>query len=448
MRRLLAQRLQLTLGAYTTWKKSKGNSTRGRESLVYTHFYTAGLATALHEVMEVFPRMLRQYDCTQPHDCFFWCAFRSNLEMARVVWPLCQKPVHVALLGSAISQACARHANNVESAATARAQAATLEGWAVGAIETAPTRQFAQEVLSMSIVQGSSHNALEIAMRCEAKQFLSKQLVQDLIDLMWRGGSVFGDSLVTLAPEFSWTFLVLKVFFPFLVSEVRHSEMEPAERIGEDMRLRTLLYAQKVGYDERQKIASKVELHAHHPAGDGNKPKKAAKPAVVVKAHAAHRRHSSLCRGVLSRFRQEFGTLNSGVLQKLKRKSTWRVSTTSGARGTARSADTPSHPWRRACARTVDMPSALVQRCGDALLPRARRRVLASFYAVPAVRFVSHAIVHSLLFAFQILMIFRFKTPTDLDVDKPTLPLLSRDPVEIMWDTMEFLQMIDGVWHL
>ena len=94
------------------------------------------------------------------------------------------------------------------------------------------------------------------------------------------------------------------------------------------------------------------------------------------------------------------------------------------------------------------MPSALVQRWGDALLPRARRRVLASFYAVPAVRFVSHAIVHSLLFAFQILMIFRFKTPTDLDVDKPTLPLLSRDPVEIMWDTMEFLQMIDGVWHL
>ena len=41
---------------------------------------------------------------TKMRDLFFWSIFYDNPPIGRALWPHCEMPVHVALLGSAISR--------------------------------------------------------------------------------------------------------------------------------------------------------------------------------------------------------------------------------------------------------------------------------------------------------------------------------------------------------
>ena len=366
--------LQQTLREYARWRKNK-RITKGREAWIYT-FYTYALEKPLSRVMDVFPRLLKQFTFTQPQDVFFWCAFQSNLEMARVVWPLCAKPVHVALMGSAISHMLASHSSSVEAAAIAQAQAKTLEEWAIGAIQSAPTRHFAQQTISMGCLEDDEHNALEIAMRGEAKQFLMQPHVQDLVDLMWRGGSVLDDNSVVLTPGFSYSYLALQVFFPFLVQGVRKDLGE--QHVQEDSRLRALKQAQRLASEERKAINTKVKLHQNvrlgvatshsPPKADDSSPKR-----FSPKKWASHRKNGISMHSERSDQRKLVTLATQALVDRVSLLKSLLRSLLSWPFGSV----------------------------SNVILPPVRREVLSSFYSVPAVRFISHAMVHSSLFTFQ-----------------------------------------------
>ena len=52
----------------------------------------------------------------------------------------------------------------------------------------ADTELEALRVISISACEEVQTNALEVAMRVDAKRFLSHRSCEQLIDLMWRGG--------------------------------------------------------------------------------------------------------------------------------------------------------------------------------------------------------------------------------------------------------------------
>ena len=142
--------LQSTLQRYSRWTKSRASAAApiGTE---YRKFYVPALAPVLRRAMGVLPKLLRENDATQAHDIFFWLIFQCKLDAASVVWPLCEKPVHVALLGISISKTLLEYATTNEDADMARRTSETLESWVTGMLAIAPSRRNAQQILSISM---------------------------------------------------------------------------------------------------------------------------------------------------------------------------------------------------------------------------------------------------------------------------------------------------------
>ena len=85
------------------------------------------------------------------HDVFFYSVFSSSEAISRTVWPKCAKPIHVALLGSAICRAMAKADENCKPRLIERAK--LYESWAVQALELIPSKSLSLSILSLEIVK-------------------------------------------------------------------------------------------------------------------------------------------------------------------------------------------------------------------------------------------------------------------------------------------------------
>ena len=64
--------------------------------------YQKALNRLFISISPILRQELHAEDVTRPNDVFYWLILQGNEGMARDVWPFCDNPVHVALLGAAI----------------------------------------------------------------------------------------------------------------------------------------------------------------------------------------------------------------------------------------------------------------------------------------------------------------------------------------------------------
>ena len=143
--------------------------------------YRRALDQTFKGVIPILATFLRRSTQTRAHDVFFWLAFQGNGRIAKQLLPLCDLPVHIALLGSAI---CRKVAPSDESCSLAE----TMESWAYGAMEVSASEDRARAVLELPLCSGKHSNALELGYLVSAKRFLTQRAVASYIDLGWRGG--------------------------------------------------------------------------------------------------------------------------------------------------------------------------------------------------------------------------------------------------------------------
>lgn len=266
---------------------------------------------------------------------------------------------------------------------------------------------------------------------------------------------------------------VPQVFFPFLVSASRSANTDSGEPQAEELRLRALLQAQKLADAERRHLCEKLELHKTALNRQGTDDS--------GESGANHPPRPSLGRGGSS-MRESSKTFIVGgapskpaLRARAERQARRARSCLSWAWASA--IDSLVSPQRRVVLSAFynvrrilqsAIPTAMLPHCRDFhrehshttlghtplesvpisiqvagaqdRLPCASRRS-----QVPAVRFVTHFIVQSLLFAFQLAMIFRFKTPSEVGDQRP--PLLSNEPIEMAWVVTEFTLVLDGEWR-
>ena len=65
--------------------------------------YQKALFRFYYALSPVLAHLLRTTSATQPHDIFLWLVCQRCEGLARVTWPKCDLPVHMALLGAHIS---------------------------------------------------------------------------------------------------------------------------------------------------------------------------------------------------------------------------------------------------------------------------------------------------------------------------------------------------------
>tara|TARA_B110001452_G_scaffold21628_1_gene17351 strand:+ start:612 stop:4946 length:4335 start_codon:yes stop_codon:yes gene_type:complete len=163
-------------------------------------------------ISPVLMRLVKKSNLPQTHDVFFWLVCHGNEEIARAIWPHCARPVHVALLGAAISKRMARDlVHPASNQALERAE--RLQEWALGALETADEER-AYKVLRMQI-DGNimrPNSCLDIARLTSAKMFLTQRHCVSLMSLQWRGGQP--GSSVTIRKSFNYIELLIFAVFP------------------------------------------------------------------------------------------------------------------------------------------------------------------------------------------------------------------------------------------
>ena len=92
-------------------------ATLSRVDTLYS-LYQKSLSRFFFGCQPILTHLVQKFRSPQTHDVFFWLVCQGDEEMARTVWPKCNLPVHVALLGAAIckkmgaelAQPASRHA--------------------------------------------------------------------------------------------------------------------------------------------------------------------------------------------------------------------------------------------------------------------------------------------------------------------------------------------------
>lgn len=186
--------------------------------------YQKALYRFYHGLSPVLSHLLRTTTCTQPHDIFLWLVCTGAPEgIARTVWPQCDLPIHMALLGAHVATKMSKVV--LQGAAAAEERATHLQEWAYGAMEMAPDEAHAHHVLELSI--SGRYTALDIAVRTQNKTFLSQRHCLTLMDEWWRGGS--SNRVVHLPQGFSVSFLVVEALLPVLNRHLWHTESKEDE---------------------------------------------------------------------------------------------------------------------------------------------------------------------------------------------------------------------------
>ena len=121
-------------------------SLRGLSDGQHYRFYQYALDLIFKTIHPSLYCLLISYSSTQAHDIFFWLTLQGNMDMAKLLWPMCSTPVHIALLAAAIAFAEVEALPSGPMAAAAMERAVTLEQWACGAIQKAETLEEALQV--------------------------------------------------------------------------------------------------------------------------------------------------------------------------------------------------------------------------------------------------------------------------------------------------------------
>ena len=173
--------------------------------------YQKALNRLFMSISPILRQELHAEDVTRPNDVFYWLILQGNEGMARDVWPFCDNPVHVALLGAAI---CTKMSQSIpQGQGQMKERAARLQSWALGAIEEAPDETQAHFVLERSIREDRVYTALDIALSTGAKKLLFQRHSISLIQRWWRGD--FTGATVALPEGTSYLAIALQVLFPF-----------------------------------------------------------------------------------------------------------------------------------------------------------------------------------------------------------------------------------------
>ena len=355
--------------------------------------YQKALNRLFHSISPILRQELHAEDYTRPNDVFYWLIMQGNEEMARDVWPFCDNPVHVALLGAAI---CTKMSQVItQGQAAMKERASRLQGWALGAMEQAPDAKQAHFVLERSIREDRVYTALDIALSTGAKKLLFQRHSISLIERWWRGDST--GSTVSLPPKFFYPILALEIVFPFINPLVWPKKAGPAappkNAYGSTVFYDALGLAFAISSHERKMVTADKQTVA---ASD--QPASPASPASLLLSPAsktAAPEKAAPRTTKMQRFRE--------ILMS---------------------------------AAQTDASAELVRSGMTTWFSQLR-----AFYSIPATKFVWRVIFQSVLTALYVLLIMRFKTPAELD------PRFSENPLDAIPFTQNY-EVVECLWIL
>ena len=357
--------------------------------------YQKALNRLFISISPILRQELHAADVTRPNDIFYWLILQGNELLARDVWPFCDNPVHVALLGAAI---CMKMSQTItQGQAAMKGRAFRLQEWALGAIEEAPDEKQAHFVLERSIREDRLYTVLDIALSTGAKKLLFQRHSISLIERWWRGDFTGAD--VSLPPGINYLVIALEVVFPFanpLLWPKEEAVVAPKNAYGSTVFYDALGMAFSISSKEKE-MATAAMLDAAAADQSSTEPKltsASSTASIDVKMSAAQ------TRGKLQRFSEMLQ--NDSI------------------------ADASAEVVRGSSSRCL----------GGAWFSRLR-----TFYTIPAVKFVWRVIFQSLLTVLYILLIMNFKTPAELD------PRFSENPIESIPFSQNF-NAVEIAWLL
>ena len=370
--------------------------------------YQKALNRLFMSISPILRQELHAEVCTRPNDIFYWLIMQGDEAMARDVWPFCDNPVHVALLGAAI---CMKMSQVItQGQAAMKERAFRLQEWALGAIEEAPDEKQAHFVLERSIREDRVYTVLDIALSTGAKKILFQRHSISLIDRWWRGD--FTGSEVSL-PYVNYPLLALETVFPFAspvlwVWPKKQTTAAPKDAYGNTVFYDALALAFSISSEERRMAGCAREMAA----------------AVARDAAAVHAR-------------------KMGSPAQLS-----AVSTCTTAEPSNSASVTEPGPRRRTIRRFANILHSASHTDASAILVRGSSHFLRewfsrlrTFYTIPAVKFVWRIIFQSLLTALYVILIMNFKTPHQLD------PRFSENPLDLIPISQNF-EPVEASWIL
>ena len=371
--------------------------------------YQKALSRLFLSISPILRQELHAEDVTRPNDVFYWLILQGNEGVARDVWPFCDNPVHVALLGAAI---CTKMSQSIpQGQGQMKERAARLQSWALGAIEEAPDETQAHFVLERSIREDRVYTALDIALSTGAKKLLFQRHSISLIQRWWRGD--FTGAVVALPEGISYLAIALQILLPFantLLWPKKEVVAAPKNAYGSTVFYDALGVAFAISSKEKETATgSLLDAAAAEaallPAGASAESTESISAAGSESSPNRNRRHMMQRVKKLQRFSEllekdsQFDTSTEVVSGKSNWLATW---------------------FSR----------------------------LQTFYTIPAVKFVGRVMFQSLLTVLYIRLILNFKTPDQLDErfserDPIEEIALSQNlnPVEIAWLLCEL-----GLW--
>ncbi|KAL1511236.1 hypothetical protein AB1Y20_006047 [Prymnesium parvum] len=408
-----------------------------KQKLSYTarhKVFVESLQSTFHAVNNVLAYSLHMFPETRAHDIFLWLMFQGNCSFAKKVWSHCDRPVHIALLGTAI---CRKLESQSELVYNDVSLGDTVENWAYGAMEMSPSEARSRQVLELSLLENKPSNALDIAYAVAAKHFLTQRSVAAYIDLGWRGG--FEDpiraphgtkeTVITLPAKFSWLSIAIQTMCPFLCPQVYLKSPEEEKTEYHDM---TLLRA--------------LSLKAHLTKTEARNSRPSVSPV------------SSSPRTRLRVQGWRYADVRFGDASH----SAWNTEITTSLLKDARRILVPSEILKTGTAdfrkRWFVVQEGESQRFHIYDMFMWLHEVMqpfAAFYKIPAVRLVNRAMVHVIGICLHCAMVLSFSSFHELDGLKsssPRLPVMrfhwnNGDPIEFIWWCFELCIGLDSTHH-
>ena len=334
-------------------------------------------------------------------DIFFWSVICGHDDLARVVWQRCTDPLHLAILGSFMSRVEADRVAVGQQEVRDRAE--RLEGWASGALETAPTTETAYKVLSSPAMSRHLGTLLDLGLECEMKNFLSHRHCLSLMSNAWIGA--YDGSPARLRDDFSPLTLVLctlcPVLFPFLLEDADKPVWDKSKTLKSAKKI-TSLVKDPVSKLAAAKRSSSVQLSAVIKAQVT-----ASQLAMANKSRAVH--SASGARGP------------AGAPSPTDTDTMGRVNShASTATRNITNIDDYDHPLGADAKREAEIIAGI--RGGQRKLSEIVRRLffvrtithLLAFYHIPAVKFVTRSAVHIALLTLHFIVLSMTDVPTDV----------------------------------
>lgn len=92
------------------------NSNNGGASFLKQYdMYCRAISPVFRDLHPILNSVLEANDRTRPHDIFLWMVSSGDEDLARIVWPFCHLPIHVALLGALLSKSLSERVQGLQA---------------------------------------------------------------------------------------------------------------------------------------------------------------------------------------------------------------------------------------------------------------------------------------------------------------------------------------------